>query len=240
MYGAASNAPGLLHPDLRVNLFTRGDINPRHVSVIPTSFSEIPLYGATTKFFGNLFSTAKSLNTEGVDVSTAILRGLEHNGLSRPLAGLAQTLQGLNNPDNASFSTSRKGSVVAVNDLISLSNVARLVGGKPLDEAIALDTMYRYKKYDLKDNRRRQALGRAIKTTLYAGQDPTVEQITAFTKAYVEGGGKQENFNKWFMQLYSGANESQINTLQKGLDDPYTRSMQEIMGNEKLRDFTNQ
>ncbi|RKZ66089.1 MAG: hypothetical protein DRQ44_07210, partial [Gammaproteobacteria bacterium] len=88
MYGAASNTMGLLHPDLKVNLYTRGDINPRHVTIIPTNPSTIPIIQATGKFMANLWKTAGTLQAGG-DITTTLLQGLEHNGISRPLAGLA-------------------------------------------------------------------------------------------------------------------------------------------------------
>lgn len=237
MYGMASNALGLLDPDLKVNLYTRGDINPRHVTVVPTSPADIPAYQAATKVFGNLFETAKKLGAGG-DVSNTLLQGIEHNGISRPLAGLAQTLQGFDNPEQASYSTSNRGNVVAANDLLSLANVARMVGGKPLDEAIALDATYRYKAYALKDTKRRTALGEAIKTTMIGGRNPTEEQIEEFASSYAKAGGRQQEFGQWMAQLYKTANLSQANKLQQSLSSPFAQSMQTIMGGQELRDFS--
>ena len=237
MYGAASNALGLLHPDLKVNLYTRGDINPRHVTIIPTNPADVAGIAATGKVFANIFNTAKKLGAGG-DVVTTLLQGLEHNGISRPLAGLAQTLEGLDNPLGASYSTSKRGNVIASNDLLSLANLGRIVGGKPLDEAIAIDASYRFKAYGLKDQKKRQVLGAAIKTTLIAGKNPTQEQIEGFAEEYAAFGGRQEQFNTWFGQLYKTANLSQTNAIQQSLTSPFTQSMQKIMGGNELRDFT--
>ena len=237
MYGVASNAMGLLHPDLKVNLYTRGDINPRQLTIVPTDPARIPIIQASAKVFANLFNTAKTLIAGG-DVSTTLLQGLEHNGISRPLAGLAQTLQGLDNPIAASYSTSKRGNVIASNDLLSLANLGRIVGGKPLDEAIALDATYRFKTYGLVDAKNRQILGKAIKTTMIAGGDPTQDQIEDFALGYAKAGGRQEEFNKWFTQLYKTANLSQANKISQSLTSPFTQSMQKIMGGRELRDFT--
>ena len=237
MYGLASNVSGLIDPDLKVNLYTRGDINPRHLTIIPVNPADIPFIQATGKVMGNLFNTAKQLNNGG-DVVTTLLQGLENNGLSRPLAGLAQTLQAFNNPEQASYSTSNRGNVVAANDLLSLTNLARITGGKPLDEAVALDATYRFKAYALKDTRRRSALGQAIKSNMIGGKDPTTEQIEDFAASYVESGGRQVEFNQWFGQLYKTANLSQANKIQQSLTSPFTKSMQDIMGGQQLRDFS--
>lgn len=237
MYGAASNVLGLIDPDLKINLYTRGDINPRHLTIVPNSPADVAIVQASGKFFGNLFETAKKLGAGG-DVGAVLLQGLEHNGLSRPLAGLAQTLEGLENPMGASYSTSKRGNVIASNDLFSLANLGRVVGGKPLDEAIALDATFRYKAYQAKDRKKRQVLGEAIKSTMLAGKDPSQEQIEDFTEKYVATGGRQEQFNEWFTQLYKTANTSQANKIQQSLTSPFTKSMQDIMGGAELRDFS--
>jgi hypothetical protein len=216
MYGAASNALGLLHPDLKINLYTRGDINPRHVTIVPTNPSSVPIVQASGKFFKNLFTTAGKLAAGG-DVTTTLLQGLEHNGLSRPLAGLAQTLQGLENPQAASYSTSKKGNVIAANDFLSVANLARMVGGKPLDEAVAIDATYRFKAYALADAKKRMVIGQAIKTTLIAGKETSQDQIDDFAEQYASAGGKSEQFNQWFTQLYKTANMSQANKIKDQL-----------------------
>lgn len=237
MYGMASNALGLIHPDLKINLYTRGDINPRHVTLVPTDPSAVPIVQASAKFFANLFNTAKKLSAGG-DIATTLLQGIEHNGLSRPLAGLAQTLQGLENPQQASYSTSKKGNVIAANDLLSLTNLTRIIGGKPLDEAVAIDEAYRIKAYALADGKKRQVLGAAIKTTLIAGKETTQDQIDDFALQYAETGGKQEQFGQWFSQLYKAANLSQVNKLQQQVGSQFSQRMQVIMGGQELRDFT--
>lgn len=235
MYGMASNM--LMHPDLKMNLYTRGDINPRHVTIVPTDPSQVPIIQASAKFFSNLFATTGKLMAGG-DVTTTILQGIEHNGISRPLAGLAQTLEALDNPNAASYSTSSRGNVIASNDLLSLANLGRMAGGKPLDEAIAQDALFRFNAYGLKDAKKRKELGEAIKTTLIAGKEPSQEQIENFAGQYAEYGGKQDEFNKWFLQLYKSANLSQANKLRNGLSSPHAQSMQKIMGGYELRDFT--
>lgn len=236
MYGFASNM--LLHPDLKTNLYVRGDINPRHVTVVPTNPADVPIVQAYSKFFGNLKTTAQKLGNGG-DVWTTLLQGIEHNGISRPLAGIAQTLEGLTNPEMQSFSTSKRGNIIASNDLYSLANISRMVGGKPLGEAVAVDASFRFKAYALKDSRRRSNLGKAIKTTMIGGKMPTQDQVDDFLDSYVGIGGKQTEFNKWMMQLYKEANTSQANELARKLESPHAQSMQTIMGGYELNDFSN-
>jgi len=236
MYGLASNM--LLHPDLKTNLYTRGDINPRHLTIVPTDPASVPIIQASYKFFNNIFDTMSKIKNGGT-FTTALLQGLEHNSISRPLAGLAQTLQGFSNPYHASYSTSKRGNVIASNDMLSLVNLARMVGGKPLGEAVAIDAAYRFKAYALSDSGKRASLGESIKSTVIAGQSPTQEQIENFTEQYVKLGGKQVEFNQWMFQLYKAANTSQANILRAKLNSPFSKNMQIIMGGYELKDFSN-
>ena len=236
LYGAGSNAIGLLHPDLKFNLYTRGDINPRHLTVVPTNVSDIPIVSAYSKFLGNLYDTGKKL-IQGGDVGTTLLQGFEHNGISRPLAGLAQTLEATTNPNLVSYSTSKKGNIVASNDLVSLSNLARIAGAKPLDEAIAIDSAYRINAYGLKDAKKRRVLGSALKTHMMAGNLPATDMLLDFQGKYMEYGGQQENFSKWVRTQYKSANLSQANKLAEDLGSWESQAMQKIMGGDTLDDF---
>jgi hypothetical protein len=235
MYGAASNM--LIHPDLKFNLYTRGDINPRHVTIVPTDPASIPFIQAFSKVIGNVINTADQL-AGGADVSTTILKGIEHNGISRPLSGLAVTLQGLNNPSGASYSTTKQGNVVFANDMMHLANLGRIAGAKPLDEAIAVDAVYRYKAYAAKDADKRNELGQVIKSTMQAGNSPTTDQMESFAAKYMEAGGRLEEFNKFYLRLYRDANLSQVNKLQQDLKSPYSQQMQQLMGGQLVGDFT--
>lgn len=62
LYGAGSNALGIVDPSMRFNLYTRGDINPRQLTVLPTNIDDIPIVAASTKFIGSIFNTFSNLN----------------------------------------------------------------------------------------------------------------------------------------------------------------------------------
>jgi len=234
MYGVSSNF--LMLPDLKTNLYTRGDINPRHLTIVPTDPANIPIIQAYGKFFGNIFNTASTI-ANGGDISTALLQGLEHNSLSRPLAGIAATLKGLDSPSGLSYTTSKRGNVIAANDFFSLVNMARMAGGKPLGEAVAVDAAYRFKTYALSDNAKRQKLGNAIKSSIIGGGQITRDQIEEFVYDYTKLGGQRQEFNQWVGQLYKTANTSQANKLRENLSSPFSQNMQLIMGGYELRDF---
>jgi hypothetical protein len=235
MYGALSNAGGLFNPNLKMNLYTRGDINPRHVSIIPTSFEDLPIVSASSKFFGNLFDVADKI-TGGADVANTLLRGLEHNGISRPLAGIAATLEAMTNPAGLSYSTSNAGNLAAANDLFSVANLSRIAGAKPLDDAKTSDAMFRNTVYQAKDKARIADYGEILKTKVVGGRELASEDVLAAAHKYAAIGGKQENFNKFMMGIYTKANTAQANLIAKKLNTVEGRSMQRMMGG-RFTDF---
>lgn len=239
MYGVGSNALGLISPELKANLYSRGDINPRNVTLLPVNPANIPFVQASGKFLGSVGETIGKINAGG-DVLGSILQGLEHAGVNRPLAGLAQTLEAANNPMGQSFSTSNKGNVIAANDFLSFTNLIRVAGAKPLDEAIGIDRAFQLDAYAAKDMKARNALGEAVKTSLIAGNQPSADQVEQFSYAYAKAGGKQDKFAQWMVQQYKHANTSQVNELTKNLNSPFSQSMQTIMGGYNMRDFVNQ
>ena len=239
MYGLGSNALGLISPDLKFNLYSRGDINPRNVTLLPLNPANIPFVQAAGKLFSSVKETAGKV-MQGGDAWGSFLQGIEHAGVNRPLAGLAQTLQAFGNPRMQSYSTSNKGNIVAANDLLSWANFGRLAGAKPLDEAAAIDRAYNLEVYAAKDSALRAKLGETIKTTVIAGNHPTPEQIENFSYEYAKAGGRQAQFNQFMMQQYKAANTSQANKLAENLKSPFSQSMQTLMGGTQLRDFPNQ
>lgn len=219
-YGVASNM-------LQTNLYTRGDINPRSLTVVPTNIADIPLVSAFSKFFGNVKETAQKIG-QGGNVWETILQGIEHNGISRPLSGVAQTLQVTTG--GKVISTDNKGNISASNDLLSLSTLSRLAGGKPFDEAIATDATFRVTAYKAADADSKKQLSETIRTSLINGQTPSQDQITSFAHDYAATGGKQKDFNAMIIKLQKTTNIPQSQAIATALRNPYSGMMQRIMG----------
>ena len=237
LYGASSNMLGLLHPDLKINMYSRGDINPRHVTVVPTSIADVPVVGALGNFFGAVYNTGKKLGLGG-DPMPTILQGIEHAQISRPLAGIAQILEATTDAGK-SYSTTTKGNIVMQNDLWSIANMGRLLGGKPLDEAVARDALFRVNAYSSAKSKEINMLGQAIKTATAGGVTPSPQEINAFAEQYAHLGGDQKNFSKFFIRTSMAANTSVANKLADNLNNPFSQYMQKIMGGYDLQDFNN-
>lgn len=224
-YGVASNF--LIDPDLKINLYSRGDINPRQVTVVPTNMADIPIVSSWAKLAGSIKGALGSV-ANGGDVWNSLLSGIEQNGINRPLAGLARVARGVDG--GVSYSTSGKGNVVSANDLYSLANLARISGAKPFDEAVTQDAVYRIQAYQAVDRVKRTQLGAAVKSVVAGGGVPSQEQLGNFMAEYAKAGGKQEEFSKWYVSQLRAATTPQANKIVQNSQSPYASYLQNIMG----------
>ena len=237
MYGGMSNVMGLFHPDLKSNMYVRGDINPRQLTIVPLNPVDVPIVQASAKFFGNLVDMAGKVGS-GADIVPTLLQGIEHNGVSRPLAGLAQVLEGTTNAAGLSYSTTASGNLIGANDLFSLVNATRILGAKPLDEAKASDKAFRSIVYNATDTEKRKKLGEVIKTKVIGGKDISAEDMNTFATEYAKSGGKQEGFNKFYMGVMKEANTAGSNRIVGNLKSYDSQRMQELLGGTAI-DFSN-
>lgn len=222
LYGTVSNWLG-------TGLYTRGDIQPRQITILPVNPKDYPAVSGSIKFLSNIFDASAKVK-DGGNLTNTILQGLEHNGISRPLTGIAQTVQG--------YTTTSSGSLIsASNDWFSLTSAARMMGSRPLDEALTMDALYRKTAYAAKDNARMQQLGEAVKTTLLAGSSPSQEQLEQFAARYAASGGRIENFGRKMLEWSKDANISVANKIYLNLKSPLNVNMMKVMGAKELPDY---
>lgn len=227
MYGTASAFP--IFSDKAPALYSRGDINPRHVTIIPTSPTEVPVYQVGSRVIANLANMAKQIGGGG-DVLPSLLEGLEHNGISRPLAGMAQVVQGF-------ATTSRSSLISAASDFSAVATLSRIAGAKPMDEAVLLDTKFRLEAYRAADRDRIENLGMAVKQRIRS-DTLTPEAVNDFQASYAASGGRIQNFGAAMQRWTKNATESVVNAVGDSQRTSYGRSMNIIMGDTRLDDFT--
>lgn len=228
MYGTASAMP-LLMGGNNPAFYTRGDINPRHASVIPVTPQDVPAVDASIRFVSNLLDVGKKL-VQGADVSETLLQGLEHNGLNRPLAGVAQVLAG--------HTTTSKGSLIsASNDFSLVATAGRIAGAKTMDESVALNALFRSKAYAAASNERMETLGEVVKSRLIKNQAPSDEELMTFMENYAKIGGRAENFNAALQRWSKDANQSVVEKIRSNLNSPQGLRLAEIMGSGILPDY---
>lgn len=235
MYGSLSNILG-------AGLYSRGDLNPRSTSVLPLNPMEYPAVSGAVQFAGALWDMSRRI-AQGGDPKTSMLIGMEHNGLSRPLSGLAQLIQG--------YSTTAQGSLISVNnraldttggysDLFNMANFSRLLGARPIDEAITMDTQYRSTLYQAVNTARMQSLGSAVKSTMIGGKAPTQDQLENFATEYAAAGGDIKSFGRSMIGWANASSASVANKVfRTQSQSPLHQQMQRAMGGVPLPDFTN-
>jgi hypothetical protein len=235
LYGSLSN---ILH----TGLYSRGDINPRQLTILPVNPLDFPAISGGVKLLSSLLDTGQKI-VEGGKPAPSLLLGLEHNGISRPLAGLAQLAQGMVTTSGGSLvSVTRPQSTdnsSGLSELFSAANFARLAGARPLDEAIVMDAMYRKTLYQAKDNARIADLGQAVKTTLYAGSSPDESELGNFARRYAASGGQVDQFGRKLVEWSKDANSSVANRLYYSLKNPLNQNVMRIMGGQQLPDYQN-
>jgi len=234
MYGALSNW-------LNTGLYSRGDINPRQLTLLPINPLDYPAIRGGIAFLDSMWNVTKNL-VNGGNIPTSILLGLEHNGLSRPLSGLAQLMQGyVTTGDGGIVSTTRPGmldNTAGYSDLFSAANFSRLMGARPLDEAIVLDAQYRNTMYKAKDQTRIQQIGEALKTNIYGGQPLETGKASRFLAEYTMAGGNITSFSQSMMKWTMDANVSVANKVYRELLTPNNQQLIQAMGGVRLQDFT--
>lgn len=229
LYGSLSAFP--LFGDGWPGLYTRGDLNPRHLTILPTSLADVPAVSVGTRMLQAIQGFGESVSA-GSGLGSAMLGAMEHNGLSRPLAGLATVMQG--------EATTSKGSLIAAHsDFWSVATATRIAGARPMDEAVALNTKFRLEAYKAYDRERIEALGTAVKKKLRAG-DATEEDFLNFAAEYAARGGRVESYNAAMKRWMKEANQSTVNTLMSAHKTVYGQRLMEVMGGDPLPDYANQ
>lgn len=223
LYGSLSNI-------LQTGLYARGDINPRQVTVLPINPLDWPAISGARRFLDNIKNTTGQM-ANGAPVFDALLYGIEHNGLSRPLSGAAQLIKG--------ESTTAGNALVQAVDWNDMANASRIFGSKPLDEAIGMDALFRKSLYDAVDQDRLKKLGSAVRNTMLGGGSPSEEELTTFQSNYAASGGRPERFGSFIAESSKKANIAAVNDVMYHLNNPKAQQIYRLMDGEPLSDYTN-
>jgi hypothetical protein len=232
IYGGVSNLLG----EFGGGIYSRGDISPRQITVIPVLPQDWPAVAVSARAISNIANTLKQV-ANGGDLWETFTRGIEHNAMNRPVAGWAQILQG--------YSTTSKGSLISSNrpmdgnllDMFTFANAGRMLGARPLDEAIALDDKFRLNLYRAADKERLTSLGAAVKSKLVGGGQLDDEELEEFALKYAAQGGRAENFGRTMIRWTRDANASVVNEVYGKMQTPVVQRAITVMGGEKLPDY---
>jgi hypothetical protein len=227
MYGTASAFP--FWSSSAPALYTRGDINPRHISIVPINPMQFVAVDGSIRFVKNLVNIGTKI-PGGAAIGATLLEGLEHNGINRPLAGIAQAF-------NGRVTTSKGSLISSANDFNAIATMSRIIGSKPMDESLALNTFFRIQGYQAADQARLEELGEKIKSKLHNNKVPTTEELMKFQEEYAKAGGRIENYFAALQRWMKDANVSIVNQLIRQHQSSYSKRLMEIMGGTTLPDY---
>lgn len=197
MYGMGSHSLGV-----PMDFFSRGDLAIRNKLIVPTQIQDLPSVSIFSKAIGNMINTTQAIN-QGAPIGEALLHGLAHNGFNRPLQGLGtimlnevRSAKGSMYFDNANFVDYNGAEEINWGGMF-----ARMLGTKPLNEAIYMDSYFRSKDYQASMNKSLQSLGNTMQLALSDGAI-TNEKFAGWANEYEMMGGDPQNFKKyWARQL---------------------------------------
>lgn len=224
MFGLASQAFG-------IDFSGRGNLNPRYASIVPTEFANLATVSTLTGAIGNLYNTVGMLSDGNVTVGAALAHGLAHNGMNRPLQGLGTILQ------NAATSNTGQVDVANVN-MDPAGNIAwgamfsRVIGARPMDEAILRSHFYRQAGYDAAHREKMAELGATL-------QQGGVEDWGQIATEYESAGGDLQNFNAFVLRNMQTASEGKLGKFRQETeeDSALNRSITRMQYRDSLKPY---
>lgn len=197
MYGAASTLLGAA-------LWSRGDVTPRTPTIVPITPQDTVAVSMAMKAGGALMdvlgATMGQFKEANPNFGVSIGEAIAHSGINRPLSGLAELALGAR--------TSMEGKLdvnLRQQDVLSWATAVRLLGAKPLDEAIAMDAYNRQLGYRAAMRERTAAIGEALRSHALGTGDIPNDVIDKFAEAYTRAGGDIANFRSTYMRAIKDA-----------------------------------
>lgn len=229
LYGGASSLLG-------ANLWTRGDANPRNITGIPVNpadLAQVSYFAKGLKGFGEFTSSILA----GGNMKVSALEAIAHANLSRPLSGAAELALGARTSSGGTLETALN------NDLLSWSAAVRLLGAKPMQEAIATSETYKMGIVKAEEQKHLNDVGYALRSAVIGegGGSLDEEAITNFSQKYIEAGGNPRGFRKWYMANLAKATTPRAQLFaDKMKNNPWAARYQEVAQPDGMDDLTPQ
>ena len=209
LYGAGSNV-------LDSALYTRGDLNPRNRFILPSKLDEIPAVNFLNGIKNIAVDTVMDVNN-GASITTSLADNLAHSHINRPLTGIIEGIRG--------YSTTGHGKLAQRNEDANRytadasfwkSNVARIMGARPLDEAIVRERVYRLSTYQRTAQNHITELGSAVDKELLATKGKLEQEtVDRFLLRFIASGRQPQDFEHWFKIKVKRFNQDAIDRLER-------------------------
>jgi hypothetical protein len=228
MFGLGSHALGV-----PIDLYVRGDLAIRNSTVVPNPLNpmEIPAVGMVARAVGNAYTTAKMMVADDVPAYNAFLHGMAHNGMNRPMQGLATILQGRvtsgrgqtyfensNYYGNTAPDPDKNFIESAMSGEVNFGGMfARLIGTRPLDESIIMNHYFRQAAYQASTRDQIANVGAHMQMSLESGRFDR-EAAGNFMLDYEKAGGDVQNFNAFMMRTFQNARAGSMSEFRREME----------------------
>ena len=220
-YGIPSASTGIA-------LYTRGGVTPRNTTVVPVTPQDLVLVQQITKYYNSLSTFASSM-VNGGNLRVSGLEAIAHAGIARPLTGAAELMLGAKTSMGGDLDYSLQ------DDKLRVASAIRLLGAKPLDEALILDQYQRFNKLNVDAQAKRNKIAAALRTDILAGGEVDVE---GFAKRYSKAGGTPNHFRQFYTHNLKAATTPRAELLaEKIRQSPWASSYQEMVKPEGIELF---
>ena len=216
LYGSASNLLG-------ANLWTRGDTNPRNITGIPITPSDLAQVSYYGKALGAMKQWGDSILSGG-NIKVSTLEAIAHANISRPLTGLSELALGARTTTGGTLENA------VGQDLLSWSSAVRLLGAKPMQEALTSEATYKFGIVRAKEQKELNDLAYALRTDMIAEKGHVDQDvISAYAKKYVEVGGHPQGFRKWYLANLAKATTPRAQLFAEAIKkNPWAKTYQEL------------
>lgn len=222
MYGLGGYALGV-----PTDIFSRGDMTVRQATVVPTQIPDLPAVSTIAKVVANIAEVGH-LISQGVAPKEALAYGLAHNAFNRPLQGIGTVIAGQVTSNNGTplFQNVNYNEYDMAKGLNLAAIGARILGGKPLREAMLLDTYYRRSAYQAATTKAIQEIAQDVRTAGANGADLNDQQLEQFAARYERAGGNLERFNAFVSKQLVASDESAVTNFRDKMqqDNAFTRT----------------
>lgn len=228
LYGLGSHALGV-----PVDFYTRGDLAIRNSTIVPNPLNpmEIPALGMVVRAVGNMYNTIKLASQDNVPAGTALLHGLAHNGMNRPMQGLATILQGrvtsgkgmtyFENSNYVGYDTPDPDKSMidhALSGEINFGGMfARLIGTRPLNESIIANHYFRQAAYQTSTRKQIESIGARMQLSMETGSF-NGEAAADFMLKYERAGGDIQNFNAYMSRQFQNTMDGTMTTFRREME----------------------
>ena len=214
---------GNLSTMLGSNLWSRGNTNPRNITVLPATpadLAQVTYYGRAMGAVGQFVNSIAM----GGNLKVSGLEAISHANLSRPLTGIAELAMGAR--------TTGRGNLDSVvgTDMLSTATAIRVMGGRPMAEALAQEQTYRFGLVQAKESENLRSLGYAIRTEMIdAKGNIDAEKMAKFSKLYAEKGGHPQGFRRWYLANLKNATTPAAQVFaERHKKEPWAKTYQEL------------